>query len=301
MKILVVGGNGLLGRQLMLNGIAQGHEMHGTFRDKKIDIQTAAWHQLDVSDFWAISTLVPKIKPDSIIYTAAFHVVDDCEKDYDAARTINTIAPLFLADWCSKNNAHFTFISSDYVFDGYKKGPYSVEDQTQPFSIYAITKYETERKLLKNHPISLICRTSVVYGWHPHKSNFVLWLIKNLKDKHPVDIVDDQYSCPTLANDLAAAILKLTETRANGIYHTSGSECMNRYDFSVLAAEVFGLDSSLIHRIKTRDLKQLAIRPMNGCLAIDKLKKTGVSMSNTHDGLLLMRNEIEVAGGIIDV
>ena len=181
MKILVVGGAGLLGRQLMLQGMAQGHEMHGTCKDVRVEAPGAVWHSLDATDFDAAGALLSKIRPASIVYTAAFHVVDDCERHPGAARRINTDAPLFFADWCSKHGAHFTFISSDYVFDGKKQGLYSEEDETNPGSVYARTKRETELALLEKYPFSASCRTSVIYGWHPSKNNFVLWLLRQLK------------------------------------------------------------------------------------------------------------------------
>jgi len=296
MRILVVGGAGLVGRQLMLQGARAGHEMHGTYKDVRVEVPSAHWHSLDATDFFAVSALLDELIPEAVIYTAAFHVVDHCETNHEAAKLINTDAPLHFADWCSKHKAHFTFISTDYVFDGQKSGLYLEEDAVAPKSNYARTKHETEAALMARHPTALSCRTSVIYGYHPGKLNFVLWLLEQLRAKKQVKIVDDQYSCPTLANDLAAAILSLVKIRAHGIYHTVGSECINRYEFSLLAADIFKLDRSFILLSKTPDLKQLAARPPNGCMSINKLvSATGVRMSNAREGLLKTKEEMETA------
>jgi dTDP-4-dehydrorhamnose reductase len=105
------------------------------------------------------------------------------------------------------------------------------------------------------------------------KHNFFLWLYNNLKQGKSINVVTDQYNTPTLADDLAFGILQLIEKSAYGLFHMSGKEYINRYDFALRLADVFDFDKNLIHSITTDQLNQEADRPMKGGLKIDKAAK----------------------------
>jgi len=162
------------------------------------------------------------------------------------------------------------YISTDYVFNG-EKGYYKEDDLPDPINYYGLTKLKGEDVVKKICNNFVIARTSVIYG--VNKINFVLWVIDQLKKKKQVNIVKDQYVSPTLNIDLAEQILGLIEKDARGIFHTSGGERINRYYFTMIIADVFGLDKKLINPVRMKDMKWHAKRPADSSLDVSKISE----------------------------
>jgi dTDP-4-dehydrorhamnose reductase len=139
----------------------------------------------------------------------------------------------------------------------------------------------------------------VLFGCAPGVSkNFVTWLVSELQNGKPVSIVTDQYGTPTFADDLARALLVIYEKDGRGLYHAAGGEWLNRYDFAVRIAGVFGLESSRIHAITTAELRQSAPRPLKSGLINKKVRKDfGISFSLLEDALRKMRRCLGVSAG----
>ncbi|MDO8339050.1 MAG: dTDP-4-dehydrorhamnose reductase [Candidatus Burarchaeum sp.] len=291
-SLLIIGGLGLLGNRLV-------QKARGKFNFDYTYRTGTPWHeengyQLDVTDFEVARKLVQEIKPDAVINTTAFHQVDLCETERAKARLVNIDAALNLATACEKIGAQYVFMSTDYVFDGTKRGKYSIKDTPNPESAYAESKWQAESELLAMDADNTVARTSVIYGWHPMKKNFITWLLNELRAGKPVKIVDDQYSSPTLADNGAEALLGLVEQEKTGLWHVTGNECLNRFEFARKAAQVFGLDERLISSVKTADLHQVAKRPMNGCLDAGRTEKElGFKMLNAEQGLMVMKKQEE--------
>jgi dTDP-4-dehydrorhamnose reductase len=131
----------------------------------------------------------------------------------------------------------------------------------------------------------------VLYGYGIEvRPNFVTWLIEKLKNGESVTIVSDQFGNPTLADDLAQAILKIIERNKWDLYHISGSELIDRYNFALKIAEVFKLDKSLITPITTPELNQPAPRPLKSGFILDKVKaELGIEMLNIEEGLKALK------------
>jgi len=291
-SLLVIGGLGLLGNKLV-------EKARGRF-DVSYTYHTGkSWHPepghlLDVTDFEAARRLVLDLRPDSVINTTAFHIVDTCEKEPARARLVNTDATLNLAHACERIGAQYAFLSTDYVFDGTKRGKYRVEDSPNPQSAYAESKWLAETELLAMDADNVVARTSVLYGWNPVKKNFIIWLLGELRAGRPVKVVDDQYSSPTLADNCAEALLRIVELEKTGLWHVAGNDCLSRYEFALKAAHMFDLDKSLISPVKTADLHQAAKRPMNGCLDVGKTEKElQVKMLSAEQGLMVMKKQEE--------
>ena len=270
-RILVTGANGLLGQNMvqLFDGkfelFASGIEKQFVLDEKKFNYKV-----LDITDLDHCKEIVDDIKPDIIINTASMTNVDECEIEKEMCWNINVKGVENLAKAAKRKMTFIIHISTDYIFDG-DDGPYSEDDRPNPIGYYGKSKLASENAIrMVGIPYAII-RTSVLFGLGINvKKNFFLWLNNNLKQRRKVNIVTDQYNTPTLVNDLSDGILKLIQKSAYGVFNMSGKEYINRFDFAVSLANVFGYDKKLINPIKTESLKQKANRPMKGGLVIDK-------------------------------
>jgi dTDP-4-dehydrorhamnose reductase len=169
--------------------------------------------------------------------------------------------------------AKLVFYSSNYVFNG-ENGPYQETDQPDPILVYGRQKLEVEQKISELLDNYLIGRIAWVYGHENQGKNFVLRLIYTLKNNQIIRVPQDQIGAPTLANDIAEASCRLVEVGATGLFHTTGSDCMNRYQFALGVAEVFGLQTETLLPVMTSELNQVAARPLKCGMRCDRLVQT---------------------------
>jgi len=168
--------------------------------------------------------------------------------------------------------ARIAFFSTDYVFDG-AAGPYSETEPRHAISVYGKSKVVAEEWLEQQAADALILRTTGVYDYLPGSKNFLMQMISLWSDGKETKIPADQYANPVWARELAKATLELLERGARGIYNVAGATQMKRTDFAAAIARVFGLKAALIVPVATKDLAQLAKRPLKGGLKCGKLEK----------------------------
>jgi dTDP-4-dehydrorhamnose reductase len=265
---VVTGSSGLLGRRLV--GILRDeHEVVGI--DKYVP-EGQRDLAVDITQKQCTIESIESTAPDVVVHTAAETDVDRCESERDLARRINVEGTANIAEACSKVDARLILVSTDYVFDG-KKGNYSETDEPNPISFYGVTKLEAEHIVSSTSLKSLIIRTSVLYGWHPTKLNFVTWILKGLRERQILKVVNDHINSPTLADNLADAIRKAIELDSQGILHIAGNERLSRFDFARRIAKRFDLDESLLLPVQMRDLKWVARRPRDSSLNVGKAEK----------------------------
>jgi dTDP-4-dehydrorhamnose reductase len=127
----------------------------------------------------------------------------------------------------------------------------------------------------------------VVYGVAPKvKKNFAIWLVQELKKGNRVNIVCDQFGNTTLADDLARGIYELVRQNKRGLYHIAGSDILSRFEFAQKLAKEFGFDTSLIHPIKTAELNQLAVRPLqSGLITLKAQAELGITFLSSEESL----------------
>ncbi|HNU35852.1 MAG TPA: SDR family oxidoreductase, partial [Methanomassiliicoccales archaeon] len=210
----------------------------------------------------------------------------------DAAYKVNMEGALNIASECRSAGVKLVYISTDYVFNGLKGQRYHEFEPADPLSVYAKSKLEGERVTLDASRNNLICRVSVVYGWNrlSRKSNFVTWIIDSLRKGQEIRLYDDQFVSPTYAPSAARDILELGLGKMKGICHTSGPDCLNRYDIGTMVAETFGLNASLIRAVSTAEMPLLAKRPPVSCLGVDIAEsELGRPMVDLRKGLAMMR------------
>ena len=294
-KILIIGANGFLGKNILQtrhkNKALSQESIYiaADLQDNNIKENIPFWF-IDITNYNDTFKKIMKISPDIVILTAAMTNVDQNEREKDLATKINTDGPKNILKACKKLDSKLLFLSTDFVFDGYKQGYYTEEDIPNPLSHYAKTKNDAELAIIQSETDYIICRTAVLYGWNSEKLNFITWLIDKLEKNESVKLVKNQINNPTYVRNLSEIILKLIEKDAKGIYHTVGSKALNRYEMALKCADVFNLNKALISPIE--NFIQLAIRPTNAALDVTKLKRllgSDLTIFSLLDGLKDMK------------
>ncbi len=294
MRLLITGINGLLGQNLVKE-FSHDHGISGIDLNPGIypESESITVAQLDLNKTADLKRHILETAPDALIHTAAYTNVDKAEDDRDLASAINAKVPEELALICSEQNIPMIHISTDYVFNG-DQGPYREADNCDPRGHYAESKYAGEQAVLKLGGQVAVIRPNVMYGHgRDLKSSFVAWLIGELTQGRPVNIVDDQYSNPSYARRLSSAIRLILDKKAWDVWHFGSKEVVSRYTFALKVADSFGLPTDLISAISTGDLNQRAPRPMRSGLICEKLKqKLGFPILNIDEELQLLKEEM---------
>jgi len=279
-RIVVTGSSGLLGRGLM-NALKGSYEVVGIDRCVPEGQNDLA---VDLVEKEQTLRSILATAPSVVVHTAAETNVDRCETERALAQRINVEGTANLAAACARVGAKLIFISTDYVFNG-RKGNYAETDEPDPISYYGITKLDAER-IVQSTSKWLIIRTSVLYGWHPSKPNFVTWILKGLREHQTLKVVNDHVSSPTFAGNLADAIRKAIELNSQGLLHVAGSERISRFDFARRIARQFDLDERLLVPARMSDLNWIAKRPRDSSLNVGKAEKElGVELLGVDRGL----------------
>lgn len=260
MKIVVAGANGLLGHEVVRVCISFGDEVIQT--DVRGDL-----HVLDITDLDAIQDFLQTEKPRWLINCAAYTDVDGCEDNELVAFNLNAKAPGYLAQACEHCGTRLLHISSDYVFDGEKPGPYTEEDTTRPLSVYGKSKIAGEEEIRKSMKNFIIVRPQWLFG--PHGKNFVSTILGIARERDSINVVNDQWGSPTYSKDLAKALRLLIECDARGIYHVCNRGRASWYDLAKKAVELMELSTRVVP-VSTEEFPRPAKRPKNSILSTRK-------------------------------
>ena len=299
MKILITGSNGLLAQKIISLALKDGMNVlatsKGADRSVNFNLNNYTYLSLDITNNDQVSTIINKFKPDVVFNTAAMTDVDLCEELRQECDEINIMAVSFLADSCHLVNAHLIHISTDFIFDG-KNGPYFEDDLPNPLSYYGISKLKSE-KVLKFHKVkSSILRTIILFGVGNNlsRNNIVLWAKDALESGQKLSIIDDHYRAPTLAEDLASACLFAAKKKVYGVFNVSGKDIMSIFELVMCVAEYFNLNSSLIDRIHSSKLKQLATRHIKTGFVLDKaIKELNYHPHSFIESLEIIKNQLK--------
>ena len=262
-KILVTGANGQLGSELR----------HLSSLDNKYQWIFTDREELDLTDLENLTNEISQIKPDLLINCAAYTAVDKAESEIELADVLNHQAVAIMADWTFANDCKFIHVSTDYVFDGTSNVALSEDAPTGPINVYGITKLAGENACLKGNPLSIIIRTSWVYS--SFGANFVKTMLRLLKEKDTLNVVDDQIGSPTCAADLAHAIFAIIyhSNWQPGVYNYSNLGEISWYKFSLAIQEISGLDCK-VNGIPSSQFLTAAKRPGYSLLDKSKIKDT---------------------------
>jgi dTDP-4-dehydrorhamnose reductase len=296
MKILVTGSNGLLGQKLTeLLENDPSVTLIATARGKSVlPITKGEYHSLDITDANAVDQVFASTKPDVVINTAAMTQVDQCETERETCWTANVTSVENLVNACAKNNTHLVHVSTDFIFDG-TRGPLDENEKPNPVNYYGESKLAAEEVVLKSKIGWSILRTVLVYGItnDMSRSNIVLWVKNSLEQGKKIQVVNDQWRTPTLAEDLAAGCFLAAKKKAQGVYNISGKDFLTPYDIAIATADYFKLDKSLISLTDSTKFTQPAKRPPRTGFIIDKARTDlGYEPRSFAEGLAVLESQL---------
>ena len=264
-KVVVVGSGGRLGAALT-RLYSSKHEVIGFNH-----------HQMDVSDLGQVRQLLSPFRFDLLINCAALTNVDYCESHRDEAWRINADGPECLAEICRAKNARAIHISTDYVFDGNQRTPYSENDVAQPISIYGESKLEGEKRVLDVGAEHLVVRASWVFG--PDRPSFVDQVITRAQESAEVSAVADKFSTPTYTLDLANLLQTAWEARLSGRLHLANDGACSWQEYAqhaldCCAAAGMKLKAAQVAPLSLADMKNfVARRPLFTVLSTEKFSR----------------------------
>src|SRR5690606_3508497 len=295
--ILLTGSNGLLGQKLTAlfrNDPAWRLIATSKGGNRYPDKTGYTYQELDTRDEKQVRETLAAFRPDVIIHTAAMTNVDACEQDRAGCKALNVDATRFLVEGAEAHGSFFIHLSTDFIFNG-EDGPYREEDRPDPLSYYGHSKLESERIVRESGVGWAILRTILVYGvvHDMSRSNIVLWAKGALEKGQPIQVVDDHFRMPTLAEDLAMACKLAAGKRAPGVFHISGQDYMSVLETVQRIARFFGLDEGLINPISAATLNQASPRPPRTGFVIDKARGVlGYRPHSFEEGLEIVKKQL---------
>lgn len=262
-NILITGGHGQLGTVLSQHLIA-----------KQFPVIIASRDILDITDCNAIQHAITTYSPDIIINSAAYTAVDKAENEIEQVLRINHLGAQHIARACAKNQIPLLHISTDYIFDGTKSLPYIEADAANPINVYGKSKWLGEEAVREECEQHIILRVSAVFSEYGH--NFLKSILRLATERNELNIVADQFTCPTYAGHIADAITQIIPQLSSwGTYHYCDATPVSWHQFAtaiINAAKSYQpLRVKSINSITTAEYPTLAKRPAYSVLACEKI------------------------------
>lgn len=265
-SVLVFGKNGQVGSKLV--SLLAGTE---GFRVRGVDID-----EIDLVAVDQIDEFIRSTNPRWVVNGSAHTAVDRAESEPELSLKLNALAPGAMARTCASIGARFIHYSTDYVFDGTASDPYDEDDPVNPQSVYGKTKARGEQEVFTCLSDAILFRTAWVYS--REGANFVNTMLRLASERSEISVVNDQFGCPTLADDLARVtvnVINSIEKREypyhGGIFHATGQGITSWYEFCREIMRVSGNHHVVIKPIATADYPTPAPRPAYSVLSNRKL------------------------------
>ncbi len=297
MRVLITGANGLLGQKLVeLLFRCGNYELLITSRQEQsvFEEPLLKYRPMDIISKREVRSVIDEFEPEVIINAAAMTNVDACESERAQAWQSNAAGVENLVYASKLVGAKFIQLSTDYVFDG-KTGPYDEFERPNPINYYGKTKLAAENIVRSSGVPFAIVRTLFLYGAGVRsRANVALRVLEVLASGQPYKVADDQFSNPTLVDDVAFGILKILETNSTGFFHIAGPKLMSKAEFAFKIAKSFDFEKKLIQPMKTAALKQTAARPLrSGFITLKAETSLGLKTTSIEQGLLVLKSQIQ--------
>ena len=279
--ILVFGKTGQVARELQLIG----------------NVKAIGRDHADISNPKICEDVIRSYSPKAVINAAAYTKVDMAEKEENLATKINGDAPIVMANTCADLGICFVHISTDYVFDGSGKKPWSENDKTSPLGAYGRSKLIGEQGIKASKAVYAILRTSWVFS--SHGKNFLKTMLNLSENHNKLEVVSDQIGGPTPANEIAKTCLKIVDelqldSSKSDIYHYSGKPDVSWAEF---ANEIFNQSRRKVKLspILTSDYPTPASRPINSRMDCRNIENAfGIKRPDWRNGLSKILKELEI-------
>lgn len=273
MKILITGARGMLGRALCC--YLTNHELIATNKET-----------MDITDSTLVSKIIHQTQPDVVIHCAAMTAVDLCEFEKEKAYLLNAVGTANIASACNLNRVRLISISTDYVFNGDAKLPYTEYDiPTGGHTVYGQSKFAGERAVQTHCPNHVLVRLGWLYG--PGGPSFVHSILKQSRKGIPVlKVVDDQFGNPTSTTEVARALSEIIDhPEICGTFHLTCEGNVSWYEFAKKIFELQGIKQEVLP-CTSQEYPRPASRPHNSCLQKLNLKLFGLSSMKRWDAAL---------------
>lgn len=282
-RIAVLGESGQLGTELraLANGKKFSHAF--AFADRS---------RVDLTKPETAESFLTENPSDILINAAAYTAVDQAEKEPEISTGVNAEGVAALAELCVKKNIFLVHLSTDYVFDGKKSGPYSEEDAPNPVNVYGKSKLAGEESMRRSGVRGLILRTAWLHSLYG--KNFVKTILRLARERGELRVVNDQWGTPTSAHSLALSILRalpllMQKTEAVETFHLTDEGAASWYDFAAEIVRLSGIPAK-VHPIPSREYPTPAPRPANTLLSKKKWKIwTGQVLPDWKEGLAYVK------------
>jgi dTDP-4-dehydrorhamnose reductase len=241
--------------------------------------------EVDITRLEAVRSALLASNPRTVINVAAFTDVDGCESAEEKAFEVNAQGPAHLAAVCSELESALVHISTDYVFNGLKRGAYQEDDAINPLGVYGRSKAQGEKFVRDILPDDhCIIRTEWLYGLKG--KNFVATMLDLGRTRDVLTVVDDQRGAPTYTQDLAVALLDLCRHGGRGTFHVTNSGEITWCGFARRIFEKAGMTSVHVEPITTEQLGRPAPRPQNSVMDNSRFSQlTGTSLRHWEEAL----------------
>lgn len=270
MRIFITGGGGQLAKSILPH-----------LQNQTIHVATRT--NLDVTDSKQVRQQISEFQPDIVLHFASMTRGDECAKNPEVAWIINVKGANNVVQACRETNSVMLFVSTNEVFDGTKRYPYTENDTPNPITIIGKTKHEAEKIIQKNLSRYFIIRTSWLYSnWSQNFLHSVLR--KAVRDKSIV-LVDDEVSSPTYSEDLSVAITKLITTKEYGIYHLANKGFVSRLDFAKKAFEIYDINDVDVTPVHLDHFKRISRPPLFSALENSNTSIFGINMPQWENAL----------------
>mgnify|MGYP000126010623 FL=1 len=289
-RVLITGGSGLLATNWAC-AIRGTWDVTLATHQHLVKLNGTNSFQLTLDNLKLLGQQFDRLTPDLVVHTAGMTSVDGCEQSPESAMQVNAVIAKNIATVTANRNIPLVHISTDHLFDG-ERSFYTETSTTSPVNEYGRTKELAEKWVQTENSNALILRTNFFCWGNQLRQSFSDWLIYSLREDKQLDLFEDVYFSPILADTLALIAHELVEKKVSGVYNLVGDERISKYDFAMKLCQEFSLPTELVRSTQIGDVKLQAKRPKDMSLDNTKIQKvTGRSIGTVAQFLSVLHNQ----------